>query len=215
MFGYQPLAYRGLETGDKEKATYVLQQGKIRLMLTSPLHADSEIGEHVRKHGDGVKNVALRVPDARRAFEETTKRGAEPYMEPTEYSDDHGKVVISGIKTPAGDTIKLFVQRNQYTGAFLPGCVLARSCLKAACSFDYVRDTVAAVWLWMDNMQIRQLVVNSDVEAYGSQTYRPYGHECWLGRNEQVGFRSRLVGCIRFLGVVADRYEEFANDVVS
>lgn len=119
-FGFQSLAYSGLETGDKEKTSYVLQQGKIRLILTSPINQDSEINEHLRVHGDGVKNVALWVDDARKSFEETTKRGAEVAFEPYVINDQHGEVVMAGIKT-YGETVHVFVERKNYKGTFMPG----------------------------------------------------------------------------------------------
>ncbi|SFD26012.1 4-hydroxyphenylpyruvate dioxygenase [Spirosoma endophyticum] len=119
-FGFQPIAHAGLATGLRDRESYVLQQGKIRLMLTSPLHNDSAIGQHLDKHGDGVKVVALWVDDARRAFEETMNRGASAYMEPTREQDEHGYVVRSGIHT-YGDTVHVFVERNDYQGIFLPG----------------------------------------------------------------------------------------------
>lgn len=119
-FGFQPVAYAGLETGMKDRASYVLQQDKIRIVLTTSLQADSEISKHVQKHGDGVKVVALWVDDARKSFEETVKRGAKPFMEPREESDEHGTVVRSGIHT-YGDTVHIFVERKAYNGVFLPG----------------------------------------------------------------------------------------------
>jgi len=119
-FGFQSLAYAGLETGLKDRASYVLVQDKIRLVLTTALNSESPIGEHVKKHGDGVKVVALWVEDARKAFEETTKRGAKPYMEPTVEKDEHGEVVRSGIYT-YGETVHIFVERKNYNGVFLPG----------------------------------------------------------------------------------------------
>ncbi|MCC5916781.1 MAG: 4-hydroxyphenylpyruvate dioxygenase [Cryomorphaceae bacterium] len=119
-FGFQSLAYSGLETGDKEKTSYVLQQGKIRLILTSPITKDSPINDHLRKHGDGVKNVALWVDDARKSFEETTKRGAEVAFEPYVINDKDGEVVLAGIKT-YGETIHVFVERKNYKGTFMPG----------------------------------------------------------------------------------------------
>ena len=119
-FGFQPVAHAGLSTGLRDRESYVVQQGKIRLVLTSPLHADSDIGRHLDQHGDGVRVVALWVDDAKRAFEETTRRGATPYMEPTREQDEHGYVVRSGIHT-YGDTVHVFVERNDYTGVFLPG----------------------------------------------------------------------------------------------
>lgn len=118
--GFQSLAYSGLETGVKDRASYVLQQGKIRLVLTTPLVPDSPIYEHIKKHGDGVKVVALWVDDATKAFEETTKRGAKPFMQPTREEDENGYVVRSGIHT-YGETVHIFVERNNYNGVFLPG----------------------------------------------------------------------------------------------
>jgi 4-hydroxyphenylpyruvate dioxygenase len=119
-FGYQSYAYAGLETGLTDRASYVLKQDKIRLVFTTALKSDSPIGEHVKKHGDGVKVIALWVEDARSAFEETVKRGAKPYMEPTVEKDENGEVVRSGIYT-YGETIHMFVERKNYKGMFLPG----------------------------------------------------------------------------------------------
>lgn len=119
-FGFQSLAYAGLETGVKDRSSYVLKQDKIRLVLTTALHSDSPIGEHVKKHGDGVKVIALWVEDARKAFEETTLRGAKPFMEPTVEKDQWGEVVRSGVYT-YGETVHMFVERKNYSGLFLPG----------------------------------------------------------------------------------------------
>ncbi|MCF8465389.1 MAG: 4-hydroxyphenylpyruvate dioxygenase [Flavobacteriales bacterium] len=119
-FGFQSLAYAGLETGVRDRASYVLRQDKIRLVLTTALNSESPIGEHVKKHGDGVKVVALWVEDARSAFEETTKRGAKPYMEPKVEKDEYGEVVRAGVYT-YGETIHMFVERKNYNGTFLPG----------------------------------------------------------------------------------------------
>ena len=119
-FGFQPVAHAGLSTGLRDRESYMLQQGKIRLVLTSPLHGNTELGDHIDRHGDGVRVVALWVDDATRAFTETTERGAKPYMKPTREADKHGYVVRSGIHT-YGDTVHIFVERNDYTGLFLPG----------------------------------------------------------------------------------------------
>jgi 4-hydroxyphenylpyruvate dioxygenase len=119
-FGFQSHAYAGLETGVRDRASYVLKQDKIRLVLTTALTSDSLIGEHVKKHGDGVKVVALWVEDAKSAWEETTKRGAKSYMEPMVEKDEHGEVVRAGIYT-YGETIHMFVERKNYKGEFLPG----------------------------------------------------------------------------------------------
>lgn len=119
-FGFQPLAYAGLETGVKDRTSYVLVQGKIRLVFTSALTPDSEIGVHAMKHGDGIKVVALWVDDARKSWEETTARGAKSCFEPGVLSDEHGEVVLSAIHT-YGETIHIFVERKDYNGPFLPG----------------------------------------------------------------------------------------------
>lgn len=119
-FGYQSLAYAGLETGVRDRTSYVLKQDKIRLVLTTPLNENSPINDHLRKHGDGVKVVALWVEDATSAYEETTKRGARSFMEPTVEKDEFGEVVRSGIYT-YGETVHIFVERKNYTGIFLPG----------------------------------------------------------------------------------------------
>jgi 4-hydroxyphenylpyruvate dioxygenase len=121
-FGFQSHAYAGLETGMKDRVSYVLKQDKIRLVLTTALKSDSPIGEHVKKHGDGVKVIALWVDDARKSWEETTKRGAKSYQEPTVTSDEHGEVVTSGIYT-YGETVHMFVERKNYKGEFMPGFV--------------------------------------------------------------------------------------------
>src|ERR1044072_262945 len=125
-FGFQTTAYAGPETGVRDRVSYVLQQGKIRLVLTTPLKSDSPISEHIRKHGDGVKILALWVDDATLSYEETTRRGGKPYLEPTTLEDKDGKVVISGIYT-YGETIHLFVERKNYNGPFMPGFVAATS----------------------------------------------------------------------------------------
>lgn len=119
-FGFQSLAYAGPETGMKDKVSYVIRQNKLTFVLTTPLKANNEIADHIYKHGDGVKVLALKVNDARSAFEETTKRGGKPYMEPTVLTDENGEVVLSGIHT-YGDTVHLFVERKNYNGVFMPG----------------------------------------------------------------------------------------------
>ncbi len=119
-FGFKSLAYRGLETGEKDYASYVLQQDKIRLVLTSPLRKGTDIGRHIDEKGDGIKVVALWVEDADKAFHETVKRGAEPFLEPEIIKDEDGEIVRSGIYT-YGETVHLFIERKNYKGVFLPG----------------------------------------------------------------------------------------------
>ncbi|SFZ89776.1 4-hydroxyphenylpyruvate dioxygenase [Flaviramulus basaltis] len=119
-FGFQSYAYKGLETGSKDAVSYVLKQDKIKLVLTTPLTSKSPINDHIVKHGDGVKVVALWVEDARKAYQETTSRGAKSYMEPVVEKDEHGEVVRAGIYT-YGETVHMFVERKNYNGSFLPG----------------------------------------------------------------------------------------------
>ena len=121
-FGFQPLAYAGLETGLKDRTSYVLRQEKITFVLTTALTPDSHIAEHCKLHGDGIRVIALWVDDAGRSFEETVKRGAKPYLEPKTETDENGEVVLSGIHT-YGETVHVFVERKNYKGVFLPGFV--------------------------------------------------------------------------------------------
>jgi 4-hydroxyphenylpyruvate dioxygenase len=123
-FGMQLVAYSGPETGKRERASYVVQQNKIRLVLTTPLQPDDPravpVCEHIERHGDGVRDIALWVDDAEAAYRETTRRGARGIREPELLRDDHGEVRISAIAT-YGDTIHSFVERRNYSGVFLPG----------------------------------------------------------------------------------------------
>jgi 4-hydroxyphenylpyruvate dioxygenase len=119
-FGFQSYAYKGLETGSKDTVSYVLKQDKIRLVLTTPLNSSHPINDHIVKHGDGVKIVALWVDDARKSFEETISRGATSYMEPVVEKDEFGEVVRAGIYT-YGETVHMFVERKNYNGTFMPG----------------------------------------------------------------------------------------------
>ncbi|RYZ18094.1 MAG: 4-hydroxyphenylpyruvate dioxygenase [Chitinophagaceae bacterium] len=119
-FGFQAVAYAGPETGVKDRASYVVRQHKLTFVLTTPIRANNVIADHVYKHGDGVKYLALRVDDATAAWEETTKRGGKSYLEPQRLQDEHGEVVLSGIHT-YGETVHLFVERRNYKGAFMPG----------------------------------------------------------------------------------------------
>ena len=119
-WGFVPIAYAGLETGVRDHTSLVLEQGHIRLIITSALGPESAIAEHVLLHGDGVKDVAFRVENAARAYREATNRGARGVLEPTVRRDDHGSVTLAAIAT-YGETIHTFVERQDYQGAFLPG----------------------------------------------------------------------------------------------
>ncbi|MCH7411922.1 4-hydroxyphenylpyruvate dioxygenase [Belliella sp. R4-6] len=119
-FGYELIAYAGPETGIKDRASYVLKQDKIRLVLTTQLHENHPIADHIKKHGDGVKVLALWVDDAEQSWKETTSRGAVSYEEPKTISDEHGEVKVASIRT-YGETIHTFVERKNYKGIFLPG----------------------------------------------------------------------------------------------
>ena len=121
-FGMSLVAYKGPETGCRESASYVLEQGKIRFVLTTALRADSAIAEHVHRHGDGVHAIALWVDDARAAWRETTSRGGRSVEEPRELRDGDGFAVVTSIAA-YGDTVHTFVERGAYGGAFLPGYV--------------------------------------------------------------------------------------------
>ncbi|MDP3394197.1 4-hydroxyphenylpyruvate dioxygenase [Sediminibacterium sp.] len=119
-FGFQSLAYAGPETGIKDRASYAVRQNKLTFVFTTPLKANNEMADHIYKHGDGVKHLALMVEDAADAWFQTTSRGAVSVMEPVKLTDENGEAVISGIKT-YGDTVHLFIERKNYNGVFLPG----------------------------------------------------------------------------------------------
>lgn len=119
-FGFQPLAHAGLETGLKDRVSYVVVQDKIRLVLTSPLKSGTAIGKHIDEHGDGVKVVAMWVDDATYAYETAIERGAKSFMKPTVMEDENGQVIRSGIHT-YGETLHIFVERKNYKGVFMPG----------------------------------------------------------------------------------------------
>lgn len=121
-FGFSPLAYSGPETGVKERASYVVRQNKLTFVLTTPLHPNNEMADHIYKHGDGVKVLALLVNNASDAWEQTTTRGASSYLKPNRLKDNNGEVVLSGIHA-YGDTVHLFVERENYNGVFMPGYV--------------------------------------------------------------------------------------------
>ena len=119
-FGMKLVAYAGPETGLRDRASYVVQQEKIRLVLTTPLRPGNAIADHIARHGDGVKDIALWVDDAVSAWRETTRRGARSVREPWVLKDDHGSVRMASIAT-YGDTVHTFVERKEYDGPFLPG----------------------------------------------------------------------------------------------
>jgi 4-hydroxyphenylpyruvate dioxygenase len=119
-FGFQSLAYSGPETGTKDRASYAIRQNKLTLVLTTPIRPNHAIADHIHKHGDGVKMLALSVEDATSAWEETTKRGGKSYLKPTTLSDKHGELVMSGIHT-YGEVVHLFIERQNYQGPFMPG----------------------------------------------------------------------------------------------
>jgi 4-hydroxyphenylpyruvate dioxygenase len=125
-FGFRLVGYRGPETGVRDRASYLLEQNKLRFVLTSPLGATGPIAEHVSKHGDGVRDIAFWVDDAREAYAKAIERGATSAQEPTVLRDDHGEVILAGIRV-YGDTIHSIVERRNYRGLFLPGFVAASS----------------------------------------------------------------------------------------
>lgn len=119
-WGFTPIAYAGLETGLRDRSSYVLEQGNIRFVVTSPLDPTSDLAEHIKLHGDGIKDIALRVENAERAYHEATQRGAQSVLAPTVRKDDDGTVTLAAIAI-YGNTIHTFVERQHYTGVFLPG----------------------------------------------------------------------------------------------
>jgi len=149
--GFEVVAYAGPETGIRDRASYVMQQDKIRFVLTTSLQPESEISEHVKKHGDGVKVLALWVDDAAKSFQETTIRGAEPASAPKILRDEFGEVVIASIKT-YGETWHTFVERKNYKGPFLPGYKSVRSLLQVnPIGLKYVDHCVGNVELGQMN----------------------------------------------------------------
>lgn len=151
-FGFQSLAYSGLETGNRACASYVLRQGKITLVLTTAYHSDNPVAEHVRRHGDGVKVIAFQVDDAAASFEATVSHGAEAFMYPEMKTDADGSVVIAGIKT-YGEVVHLFIQRNEYKGIFLPGFVAWESDYQPTpIGLEYVDHCVGNVGLGRMNV---------------------------------------------------------------
>ncbi len=150
-FGFDLIAYAGPETGARDRASYVLQQGKIRLLLTSALQPDHPVSEHVKKHGDGVKVLALWVDDATKSFRETTARGAAVAAEPQKMKDEFGEVVVASIRT-YGDTLHTFVERKNYKGPFLPGYMPRKSEFKPSqVGLAYVDHCVGNVELGQMN----------------------------------------------------------------
>lgn len=155
VFGMEPTAYLGLETKVRDRASYLLQQGNIRMVLTSPLTGDSEIAEHCRIHGDGVKDIAMSVKDVEKAYVECIQRGADPVQEPRIISDDYGEITHAAIKT-YGDTIHSFINRSKYKGVFMPGFVEKSPMIKSEpVGIQYVDHCVGNVELgkmnrWVD-----------------------------------------------------------------
>jgi 4-hydroxyphenylpyruvate dioxygenase len=146
-FGFKLVAYRGPETGVRDRASYLLEQGKIRLVLTTPMGPEGDIAAHIAKHGDGVRDMAFWVDDARDAYAKAIERGAVSVQEPTVMKDEHGEVVIAGIRT-YGDTIHSIVERRNYKGLFLPGYVKAESPFQPdAVGLKYVDHCVGNVEL--------------------------------------------------------------------
>jgi 4-hydroxyphenylpyruvate dioxygenase len=150
-FGFQPVAYSGPETGNRETVSYVVRQHKLTFVFTTALRPEHHVAEHVHQHGDGVKVLALRVDNARDAWKETTARGGKSYLEPTTLTDKSGEVALSGIHT-YGDTVHLFVERRNYQGAFMPGFREWKSSYDAPASgLLYVDHCVGNVgWNQMD-----------------------------------------------------------------
>jgi len=154
-FGFEPLAYKGLETGSKDSCSYVIRQGKITFVLTGTYNSENDIAAHHKKHGDGAKAIALWVDDAEHSYNETIKRGAKSYWKPEKLKDEDGEIGISGIYT-YGETVHLFIERSNYNGVFMPGYRKWEPNIKAeSCGLKYVDHIVGNVELghmntWVD-----------------------------------------------------------------
>ncbi len=154
-WGFELVAYKGPETGNRDYCSYVLQQNKIRFVLTSSLYPDHEISKHVLAHGDGVKVLALWVDDVRQSFDIAISRGAECAFEPTMLKDAEGELLIAGIKT-YGETIHTLVERKNYKGVFMPGFVAKQSLLKThSVGLKYVDHCVGNVELGQMNRWVK------------------------------------------------------------
>ncbi len=154
-FGFELIAYKGPETGCRDYCSYVLQQDKIRFVISSAFRVDHPIAQHVNKHGDGVKVLALWVDDVNKSYAAAIDRGAESAMLPTTYQDDFGEVVMAGIKT-YGETIHTLVERKNYHGAFLPGFIAKTSVLpKQFIGLKYVDHCVGNVELGQMNKWVK------------------------------------------------------------
>jgi 4-hydroxyphenylpyruvate dioxygenase len=154
-FGFTLVAYRGPETGTRETASYLVQQDKVRLLLTTPIKSTGEIADHIRKHGDGVKDIALWVDDARKAFSLAVERGAKAAREPSVIKDEHGEIVSAAIQL-YGDTIHSLIERKNYRGLFMPGFVAKQSELKPVpVGLKYVDHCVGNVELGAMNKWVK------------------------------------------------------------
>jgi 4-hydroxyphenylpyruvate dioxygenase len=154
-FGFELIGYRGPETGTRDRASYLLKQDKVRFILTTAIKSTGPIAEHVAKHGDGVRDIALWVDDARTAFSAAVERGAKPALEPTVVKDENGEVVIAAIHT-YGDTIHSIVERKNYRGMFMPGFVPAESPFKPeSTGLKYVDHCVGNVQLGKMNEWVK------------------------------------------------------------
>ncbi len=152
-FGFKLIAYRGPETGTRDRVSYVIQQDKIRFVLTSPLHPEGFLADHIKLHGDGVREIALWVDDATAAYRETTKRGARGVAEPAIQRDENGEVRISSIAA-YGDTLHTFVERKNYRGVFVPGfrAVESDDAIARPVGLQYIDHMVGNVgWGEMNN----------------------------------------------------------------
>lgn len=194
-FGFERIAYSGPETGNRESASYVLQQGKVRLVLTTALNPHGDIAAHVQRHGDGVKVLALWVDDAAKAYEETIKRGALSAAKPKSIKDEHGEVVTASIRT-YGDTIHTFVERGNYKGPFLPGYSASTSTFKtSSLGLQYVDHCVGNVELgdmnkWVkfyeDVMGFKLLITFDDHDI--STEYTALMSKVVSNKNEYIKF---------------------------
>jgi 4-hydroxyphenylpyruvate dioxygenase len=194
-FGFQLVAYRGPETGVRDRASYLMQQDRIRLVLTTPLDPDSAIAAHVHRHGDGVRDYALWVDDARASYETAVARGAIAVQPPQQFADEHGEVIIAAIGT-YGDTIHSLVERRNYRGTFLPGFVPVTPHFQPAdVGLRYIDHCVGNVELgrmnhWVgyyaDVMGFRNLITFDDTDI--STEYSSLMSKVMANGNDRIKF---------------------------
>ena len=190
-FGFKLTGYSGLESGIKDRCSYLLEQGNIRIVLTSPLISNGFISEHIKNHGDGVRDIAFEVDDSEKSFYETTIRGARPVLIPTEYKDEFGTIIISSVAT-YGDTIHSFIERKNYKGIFKPGFI------------NHGSRTLKQI----DDIGLKAIDhIVGNVEL-GLMNYWVGFYSRVLGFSQLISFDDKDISRLKNLGILVDRDED-------